>query len=568
MERADPIEFQSNKPSAPPGQASGVVQEPTGSQIPLSSIIGDGSQGQTAISNPDSETNRASTLQTRLTRPDLSISRDLWDVAYDALQESHPLLLNEYEKILSSRLRGPEDDARGEQPINLIDRTDNDRRRQQMIDVIRLGIQKLEETLKTALETNHGKFIARMKDDIRSAIQDTPELKQELPRRGWTEWTRNPDQRRGASQMLDLCSTMNFFCDLPKVLLQNGLAEYNDRFSQALRTDIRELILNQYRAILLFQIQLLYSCYRTSGFQLADLGNISADWGPVALARESLTHGQRDLLPHSVGLAAVGVCGICDKIRELLLLAILTLGVRTAHLHLSQGGGNDDDTKATDSTFIDALSEFVEQFISSHPPAMDKTLFEIHWSFSSSRRLRPPTSVITTTCLRVAANIIGLESLLRQIQQHYASTEISAEIAEITETLLQSLLPQGKQAVREYFRIYIRERTSMAYTLDPVIKDTSVTTEVNSPCRGGPAALSADATQPDAAKHNVIGLVIAVDGDGMTAADGRDFINIFGPGDWNQRLEAVDNRRVVNHPNVPASDQFSLPHPIVARVDS
>ena len=101
--------------------------------------------------------------------------QDIWDQAYDSLQESDAKLVEAYEKILSSRASAIDSASETTEPQNTIDRNP-EARREQMQKLIQDGLQKTNREAK--IMQGIGKaanFVLSANDMISTAIQAVPQ---------------------------------------------------------------------------------------------------------------------------------------------------------------------------------------------------------------------------------------------------------------------------------------------------------------------------------------------------------------------------------------------------------
>jgi hypothetical protein len=101
-------------------------------------------------------------------------AEDIWDQAYDSLQESDAELVEAYEKILSSRASAIDSASETTEPQNTIGRNPG-ARREQMHKLIQDGLQKTNREAKIIQGIGEAaKFVLSANDIISTAIQAVP----------------------------------------------------------------------------------------------------------------------------------------------------------------------------------------------------------------------------------------------------------------------------------------------------------------------------------------------------------------------------------------------------------
>ncbi|KAL7799942.1 quinon protein alcohol dehydrogenase-like superfamily [Trichoderma ceciliae] len=205
----------------------------------------------------------------------LSAPERLWDEAYDAIRHDDSKLVEGYEKILSQYLHGQDSisDPDMSQP-NFIATDNPDARRQQMNELIRLGLDKTarEAKVKDGLATAMG-IVLSLKDVVSPAIAAMPQASI-----AWSgvcvalgvlaSAVQETASNRGGIEYI--ITRIIWYGNLSSVLLHENAVD--GAALSGMRSELEKRLVELYKALLIYQMKSVCSYYRNRSYSfLRDL---------------------------------------------------------------------------------------------------------------------------------------------------------------------------------------------------------------------------------------------------------------------------------------------------------
>ncbi|RYP50301.1 hypothetical protein DL768_004154 [Monosporascus sp. mg162] len=196
-----------------------------------------------------------------------SLRGTLWNQAYDKLKVKEPVLVDAYERILSRKLNRDEASLTAlEPPRNEMEQENPEKRRSQMMQLIRLGLDKTEKEAAVKQGIDDGmQAVHSVRGIIEKAVKAAPEAALV-----WVgvcfvlEILANPISEAIANRsgLAYVVSRMDWYWNLSDLLLDKNRAE---KFSAGLRDQLEEHVLDLYQKLFAYQIRSVYSYYRNRG---------------------------------------------------------------------------------------------------------------------------------------------------------------------------------------------------------------------------------------------------------------------------------------------------------------
>lgn len=191
--------------------------------------------------------------------------QQLWDESYENLKSEQPSLLNAYENILARELNAeslPASASVDQQDV--IEQKDAGMRRAQMRRVIQKGLDRTEREAKIKKSVGKGMEVALAVDEImKLALKACPEAAL-----AWSGISlgllifSNPAKETEANRkgLEYICSSMNWYWELSRRFL--GESDVDAALYGGLRWELKQQIVDLYKALLLYQIMSVCSYYR------------------------------------------------------------------------------------------------------------------------------------------------------------------------------------------------------------------------------------------------------------------------------------------------------------------
>ncbi|KAI0444617.1 WD40-repeat-containing domain protein [Xylaria telfairii] len=214
--------------------------------------------------------------------PPLSVSEELWNAAYDQISAVEGQLVGSYVKILKEVLGGES----GETTTDFLnDRKDQTERYKYMRELVKRGRERVETAPKiTSKVGSIADFILSSKGIVDLTIQAVPHAAPAaLPWAGVClalDILRNPSQEMNSNLegITYVISRMDWYCTLTELLPNESNFANGNAFQEVL-SQLKEMIVELYEALLLYQMKSIVYYYRQQGVRfLRDMVKLD-DWG-------------------------------------------------------------------------------------------------------------------------------------------------------------------------------------------------------------------------------------------------------------------------------------------------
>ncbi|KAF2813542.1 uncharacterized protein BDZ99DRAFT_381439, partial [Mytilinidion resinicola] len=196
-----------------------------------------------------------------------SVRGTLWNQAYDKVKTKEPALVDAYERILSRKLNNDEASLTAlEPPKNEMEQENPEKRRSQMMQLIRAGLDKTEREAAIKQGIDDGmQAVHSVRGIIDKAVKAAPEAAL-----AWVgvcfvlEILANPISEAIANRsgLAYVVSRMDWYWNLSDLLLDKNRVE---KSSAGLRDELEKHVLDLYQKLLAYQMKSVYSYYQNRG---------------------------------------------------------------------------------------------------------------------------------------------------------------------------------------------------------------------------------------------------------------------------------------------------------------
>jgi WD40 repeat protein len=201
----------------------------------------------------------------------------LWDRAYDDLKTYESALVMAYEKILSRELdKDAPNSIALESQVNTVEQIEPAIRRLQMRQLVQAGLKKTEAEAKAKQNIGNAmRVILSAKNIVSSAVQVFPQAAL-----AWTgvcfalQILLNPsDESKANSEgIIYVMSRMEWYWTLSELIFEENKSQVDGESFTGLQCELKNRIVDLYRALLVYQMKSVCSYYRNRGLVL--LGDI------------------------------------------------------------------------------------------------------------------------------------------------------------------------------------------------------------------------------------------------------------------------------------------------------
>ncbi|GAP84539.1 putative NACHT and WD40 domain protein [Rosellinia necatrix] len=214
--------------------------------------------------------------------PALSISEELWNAAYDKISADEGQLVGSYVEILKEVLGGESSETTTDFPNGRKDQTE---RYRYMRELVKRGRERIETAPKiTSKVGSIADFVLSSKGIVDLTIQAVPQAAPAaLPWAGVClalDILRNPSQEMNSNLegITYVISRMDWYCALTELLPNESTFAHDNAFQEVL-SQLKEMIIELYEALLLYQMKSIVYYYRQQGVRiLRDMVKLD-DWG-------------------------------------------------------------------------------------------------------------------------------------------------------------------------------------------------------------------------------------------------------------------------------------------------
>ncbi|KAL5087753.1 hypothetical protein Trisim1_007409 [Trichoderma cf. simile WF8] len=228
--------------------------------LPILEITKPASSQELAIqdSAPDSTLDPATDARSEKEKSAQLVPETIWDRAYDALKTDDAALVQAYERILSSKLQNTEAAA----DANVINQHDKDKRRSQMHQLVRNGLNKIsQETKAKSLVGSVLQTVNLAQNIVSEVVRDVPQAA--IP---WAavclslELLTNPisETEANCKGITHVVEQMNWYCELAGILF----SEQPGGATTGIQQELQAKLIDLYKKLLSFELKSICSYYR------------------------------------------------------------------------------------------------------------------------------------------------------------------------------------------------------------------------------------------------------------------------------------------------------------------